>query len=152
MPSPRFEVPAGLVNGINLVFTVSMPYGPGTTAVFLNGLLQERNLVDGWFETNPDAGIVTLKEAPRGSGHGPDVIQIFFIDRSPPLPEAACINLKGVIRLGNRRPLMGILAASAQIFGRISAQKPLEGHMDLRKDLRGSIVSHRLRATIRECV
>jgi hypothetical protein len=120
MPSPRFEVPSGAIDGVNKVFTLSMPYRSGTTAVFLNGLLQERNLDDGWVETSPDTGVVTLKEAPRGSGHGPDVIQIFFIDRSPPLPESACVRLRGIIRLGTgKRGMRGVLSPSLQMHGRV---------------------------------
>jgi len=149
MPSPRFEVPSGAVDGANKVFTLSMPYGPGTTAVFLNGLLQERSLDDGWYETDPDAGIVTLKEAPRATGM-PDVIQIFFIDRSKPLPEAACVQLKGIIRLGSG--LRGKLTPSMPIYGQVSPQPSLLGYCDPRKDLRGSVESTRLfKATIRVC-
>lgn len=88
MPWPHFEVPAGAVDGANLVFVVSQPYKPGSTAVFLNGLLQERSLEDGWVETDPALGIVTLKEPPRGNPSGyPDIIQIFYLDTSPVLPE-----------------------------------------------------------------
>lgn len=151
MPSPRFEVPAGLVNGVNTVFTVSMPYGPGTTAVFINGMLMERTLDDGWFETSPGSGIVTLKEAPRGIGNGPDVIQIFFIDTSPPLPETVVVNIKGIIRA--RRTLKGVLRTTQPMTGHVTAGPSLLGHMDLRKDLRGYIKTNPpLKATIKECV
>lgn len=151
MPSPRFEVPAGLVNGVNTVFTVSMPYGPGTTAVFINGMLMERSLDDGWFETNPGAGVVTLKEAPRGSGNGPDVIQIFFIDTSPALPETVVVNIKGIIRA--HRSLRGVLRTTQPMVGHVSAAPTLLGHLDVRKDLRGYIKTNPpLKATIKECV
>jgi hypothetical protein len=110
MPNPRFEVPAGLVNGVNKIFTLPVPYGHGTTAVFINGLLQERSLDDGWYETDPDTGVITLKEAPESIG-SPDVIQVFFIDRSPPLPEAACVKIRGVIRLGMGRGLKGTVSS-----------------------------------------
>ena len=141
------------MNGVNKVFTLSMPYGPGTTAVFLNGLLQERSLDDGWVETDPDAGIVTLKEAPRSSGM-PDVIQIFFIDRSPPLPEAACVKIRGIIRLGmGKRGMRGILAPALQVHGHVRPQPALHGHCDPRKDLRGFVESpKRMRGLIKECV
>lgn len=151
MPSPRFEVPAGLVNGVNTVFTVSMPYGPGTTAVFINGMLMERSLDDGWLETNPGAGIVTLKEAPRGIGNGPDVIQIFFIDTSPSLPETVVVNIKGIIRV--RKTLKGVLRTTQPMIGHVTTAPSLLGHMDLRKDLRGYIKTNPpLKATIKECV
>jgi hypothetical protein len=151
MPSPRFEVPAGAVNGVNTVFTVSMPYGPGSTAVFINGMLMERSLDDGWFETNPGAGVVTLKEAPRGIGNGPDVIQIFFIDTSPALPETVVVNIKGIIRV--HRPLRGTLRATQSMTGHVAASASLLGHLDVRKDLRGSISARpQLKATIKVCV
>jgi hypothetical protein len=137
-----------------MIFVVSMPYGPGTTAVFINGMLMERSLDDGWHETDPDAGIVTLKEAPRGTGNGPDVIQIFFIDRSPPLPEAACVKIRGIVRLGmGKRGMRGVLSPALPMHGHIQPQQALHGHCDQRRDLRGSVTSpKRMRATIRECV
>lgn len=151
MPSPRFEVPVGAVNGVNVTFTVSMPYGPGTTAVFINGMLMERSLDDGWFETNPSTGTVTLKEAPRGIGNGPDVIQIFFIDTSPALPETVVVNIKGIIRA--HRPLRGILRTTQPMVGHVSVAPSLLGYMDLRKDLRGYIKTNPpMKATIKECV
>jgi len=117
MASPRFEVPVGLIDGVNKVFVLSMPYGPGATALFRNGILQERSLDDGWVETNPDTGVITLKEAPLAIGQ-PDVIQVFFLDRQPSLPEASCVNLRGVIRMGNRS-IKGMLTATTPIRGYI---------------------------------
>ena len=134
-----------------MTFTVSMPYGPGTTAVFINGMLMERSLDDGWFETNPSTGTVTLKEAPRGIGNGPDVIQIFFIDTSPALPETVVVNIKGIIRA--HRPLRGILRTTQPMVGHVSVAPSLLGYMDLRKDLRGYIKTNPpMKATIKECV
>jgi len=150
MPSPRFEVPAGLVNGVNTVFTVSMPYGPGTTAVFLNGLLLERSLDDGWFETDPDLGIVTLNEAPRSHG-APDVIQIFFMDRSPALPETMIFRLKGIIRASP--VLKGKLSQVQPMTGYLESPKPLIGQLAERKDLRGSIsMRPSLKGYLKECI
>jgi hypothetical protein len=99
MPEPRFEIPAGAIDGANTIFTVSQPYRPGSTAVFLNGQLKTQALDDGWAETNPATGVVTLNEAPRGSPGCPDVVQIFYIDTSPVLPETVVdTRLVGVIR------------------------------------------------------
>lgn len=117
MPVPRFEVPVGVINGLNTVFTVSRPYLPGTTAVFLNGLLQEKSLDDGWLETDPSGGIVTLKEAPRSSGLSPDVVQIFFIDTTPALPETQIFKLRG--RLRQSKPLRAIMIPVQKIRGRL---------------------------------
>ncbi len=152
MPSPRFEVPTGTVDGVNTVFTVSRPYTVGSTAVFRNGLLQQRNLDDGWFETDPNAGIITMKEPPSAYGW-PDVIQVFFLDRTPspaPAPGTVAFNLKGIIKASKKTK--ATLTTGIPITGTISSANPLIGHLDLRKDLRGSISSHQvIRATIRVC-
>lgn len=97
MPIPRFEVPSGVVNGSNLVFTVSQPYMPGSTAVFVNGLLQEKTLDDGWLETDPATGTITLKEAPRSVGTFPDVLQVFYLDTSPALPDTEVSSMSGTL-------------------------------------------------------
>jgi len=98
MSNPRFEVPSGVIDGVNVTFTVSRPYRPGTTAVFLNGLLMERSLDDGWAETSPATGVVTLTEPPRPTGPSPEIVQIFFLDTAPPLPETQIFKLKGTIK------------------------------------------------------
>lgn len=97
MPSPRFEVPSGAINDVNKVFTVSVPYRPGSTAVFLNGLLLRPDLVDGWVETNPATGTITLNEAPQTIVSGPDVLQVFFVDLSPALPEEVVVGICGTL-------------------------------------------------------
>lgn len=96
MPTPRFETPSGLINGSNTIFELSVSYSPGTTAVFRNGVLQERSLLDGWHETDPSLGIITMKEPPSNFGW-PDVIQVFFLDTSPSVSETdmRCAQLKG---------------------------------------------------------
>jgi hypothetical protein len=72
----KFEVASGAVDGLNTVFTVSTAYQPNSVAVFVNGALHRRDLADGWSETNPAVGEVTLAEAPNLG----DVVQIFFIE------------------------------------------------------------------------
>jgi hypothetical protein len=99
MPLPRFEVPTGTIDGINRVFSVSQSYRPGTTAVFLNGLLLEKSLDDGWVESNPLGGEVELKEAPRWRAIDSDVVQVFYIDTSPFSPqEILDVRLFGFIK------------------------------------------------------
>jgi hypothetical protein len=84
----------------------------------------------------------------------PDVIQVFFIDRSPPLPEAACVKIRGIVRLGmGKRGLRGTLSPALSMLGHIQPQPTLHGHCDQRKDLRGSIdYPKRMRGLIKECV
>lgn len=148
MSIPRFEVPAGAVDGINTVFTTSQPYSPGSTAVFNNGLLMERNLDDGWFETDPAAGVITLKEAPSGSPAGfPDVIQVFYLDTSPALPETEVTPLFGRIRevdflaaellevdvlpasLADVENLIGQVVPTDVLAGKLQAVEPLVGRL-----------------------
>jgi hypothetical protein len=115
MPMPRFEVPAGAVDGANTVYTVSQPYMPGSTAVFLNGLLQEKSLDDGWFETDPGSGTITMKEAPQGTGTFPDVLQVFYLDTSPALPETEICIMSG--RLVEIDIMKGNLIEEQPLFG-----------------------------------
>jgi hypothetical protein len=109
-------------------------------------------LDDGWFETDPNAGIITMKEPPSAYGW-PDVIQVFFLDRTPspaPAPGTVAFNLKGIIKASKKTK--ATLTTGIPITGTISSANPLIGHLDLRKDLRGSISSHQvIRATIRVC-
>jgi hypothetical protein len=59
-----------------------MAYTPGSTAVFLNGQLKRPSstgILDGWVETSPILGTVTLDEAPLTD----DVVQVFYLDTNP---------------------------------------------------------------------
>jgi hypothetical protein len=78
MPNPHFEVPTGAINDVNAVFTTSQAYTAGTVAVFRNGVLVKQTDDDGWTETDPAVGTVTLTEAPLTG----DTIQIFYLDAS----------------------------------------------------------------------
>jgi hypothetical protein len=93
MPIPRFEVPSGAINGTNMVFTVSVPYLMGSSAVFINGMLMRPDYDDGWIETDPAVGEVTLKVAPLVL----DVVQIFFLDTSPRNVEEEVTPIRGVV-------------------------------------------------------
>jgi hypothetical protein len=150
MSSPRFEVPSGTIDGVNTVFTVSRPYGAGTTAVFINGQLMEKSLEDGWFETDPTSGVITLKEAPRSSGACPDVIQVFYLDTAAPLPETQICRLKGYLKSSPK--LRGLLSCPQEMRGVISTSSKLTGRVDLRKRFRGRVEdSCKIRARIRIC-
>ena len=141
-------MPAGVVDGVNTVFTVSLPYNPGSTAVFNNGLLQERSLEDGWFETNPATGVITLKEAPRDTPAGcPDIIQVFYLDTSAALPETEVTPLSGRLRavddlrgrlfeldawrgrIKELDEMTGVLIATDVLFGEAETIERLTGRM-----------------------
>jgi len=79
MPEAHFEVPVGAIDGVNRLFTVSLPYTPGSVAVFINGQLKRADYDDGWVETDPSTGQVTVNESPIG-GSVPEVVQIFYLD------------------------------------------------------------------------
>ena len=80
MPTPRFEVLAGAINGANLVFTTSVPYSPGTTALYLNGqLLNPSGPLPAWVETSPATGTITFDPICHIPRVG-DVVQMFFLD------------------------------------------------------------------------
>lgn len=120
MPLPHFEVPSGVIDGANLVFNVSQAYKPGTTAVFLNGLLLRADYTDGWTESDPGTGEITMKEPPRVTKITPDVVQVFYIDLSPDTLEATI-----VCRLEGRLEELG------SIEGHLVPLEPLRGSMDV---------------------
>ena len=70
---PRFEVPAGPINGTNRLFYTSLYYRPTTIQVWLNGQMKRIDLDDGWFELGMNK--VRFKVAPEVG----DVVQIYYI-------------------------------------------------------------------------
>jgi len=126
MPLPRFEVPTGAIDGVNKDFYVSQPYRPGSVAVFLNGQLQTKALDDGWTETDPTTGLVTLNEAPRDIGTCPDVVQIFYLDTSPALPETEIIRICGKITTVEDPMVVPLLEVST-ITGTVEDDEKLTG-------------------------
>lgn len=109
MATPRFEIAVGAINGSNAVFTVSQAYVANSTAVFINGLLMRRDLEDGWSESSPTIGQVTLTEAPKTG----DVIQIFFLDTSP-IPIEDFTPLSGAIT-DEEEDLLGRLVTESSL-------------------------------------
>ena len=103
MAQPRFEIAVGAIDGSNKIFRVSAPYVSSSTAVFLNGKLCRKDWDDGWEETSPAAGTITLKEAPLAG----DSVQVFFTDLSPARTE------------GEVTPLHGHLTAVGTVRGRV---------------------------------
>jgi hypothetical protein len=142
MPLPRFEVPAGAIDGVNTLFVVSQPYRPGSVAVFLNGQLIRQIDDDGWSETSPALGQVTLTEAPILE----DVVQIFYIDTSPALPGEEISQISGRITDGedNLRAvwaevesLSGLTQEAAEIAGLVSEYEPLLAQAREVEEIRG---------------
>jgi hypothetical protein len=148
MPIPRFEVPAGVINGVNVTFSVSQPYMPGSTAVFVNGLLQEKSLDDGWFETDPATGTVTLKEAPRSSGTYPDVLQVFYLDTSPALPDTEVSTMSGTLVVVDEVQgvllddvaLSGLVVPADGLLGGVLDPTPVQAAIDASDSLTGLLL------------
>lgn len=101
MALPRFEVALGVVDGVNVLFTTPTPYVAGSVAVFLNGQLKRADFMDGWVETSPSLGQVTLSMPPEPAAFGnpDDVVQIFYLDTSDVLPETEVTPLRGSIQV-----------------------------------------------------
>jgi len=138
MPLPHFEVPSGAIDGANVVFNVSQAYKPGTTAVFLNGLLLRADYDDGWTESDPSTGEVTLKEPPRVTKITPDVVQVFYIDLSPTVLEQIIVErLRG--RLEAVGVLEGHLTSLTSLRGSLDASGALEGHLEPEPALHGEL-------------
>ena len=141
MPLPHFEVPAGVIDGANLVFNVSQAYKPGTTAVFLNGLLLRADYTDGWTESNPATGEITMKEPPRVTKITPDVVQVFFIDLTPDVLEAVIVcRLRGHLR--DTEALEGHLVVQNPLHGSVDVTGGLTGHLVPVPGLRGELQDH----------
>lgn len=138
MPAlPKFEVAAGAIDDVNMVFTVSAPYQPGTVAVFLNGQLKRRDFVDGWAETSPATGVVTLAEPPQTG----DVVQIFYIDGSG----------AGVPDVEEVCPLVGKLTGEGELLGRLLTAQDVVALVAASGDLSGTMLtSGTISATLEE--
>lgn len=128
MGSPIFEVPSGTIDGVNTVFTVSKPYTPNSTAVWINGTLLERTLDDGWVESDPSTGEITLKEAPRSSGACPDVIQVFYKDTED--------DLIGTVVEG----IEGTISTTGALSGNLLVTLPITGSVDDTLSISGILV------------
>lgn len=141
MPLPHFEVAQGVIDGANVIFTVSQAYKPGTTAVFLNGLLLRADYPDGWTESNPATGEITLKEPPRVTKITPDVVQVFYIDLSPDVLEAVIVcRLEG--RLTASDAMEGHLLPSDTLRGSVDVSGGLEGFLEPLPALRAELQDH----------
>ena len=89
----HFEQPVGIIDGINVVFTTSAAYIPGSIVVFLRGIPRVAAWEDGWFETDPTTGTVTLKEPPVLG----DDVQFMWCEDIGDVVECAVEPLHGMI-------------------------------------------------------
>lgn len=114
---PTFEVAVGVIDGVNVAFTTpsAIPYRAGSVAIFINGQLKRGDYADGWVETNPGTGLVTLDEAPQVG----DVVQIFFInDHAPGIDSEELSPLQGKVE--ETEELSAQFQIVAEVIGVIS--------------------------------
>ena len=132
MAIPRFEVLSGAINGVNLVFTTSAAYTPGSVAVFLNGQLLKAHAGDPWAETDPANGVVTVAGdcVPRDGDH----IAAFYLDTLDDFVGSEVSEMTGTVtavvtasgQLGDAETPVGSLLDVQQVCG-ILADEALTG-------------------------
>lgn len=71
------EVPTGLINGVNVVFTTSSSFVPGSESVYFNGVLQFEGVGDDY-----------VRSESGGPGTGYDTITLAVAPRSRPGPKS----------------------------------------------------------------
>ncbi len=121
MASARFEVVAGTIDGANRTFYTSLPYGPGTTALFLNGQLKRADYDDGWVESDPGIGKIVLEEAPLPG----DVVQVFYLDEGYSLLKSEVTPLVG--KIVAVEAVSGAVVDLIRYEGKIEGDSPLAG-------------------------
>lgn len=123
MGLPHFEVLSGVVNGVNLVFTTSVPYTPGTLALYLNGQLLLTPSGNPWTETSPSTGVVTVhsEELPETG----DVVAAFYLDTVDSYTGEEVEQIYGSI--SETGDLAGILADLQNLSANIQEHAILDG-------------------------
>lgn len=145
MGVPHFSVLGGTVDGVNKVFYTPTPYTAGTVAIFINGQLKRPGYDDGWVETDPATGAVTLREAPQPCPPDHDeVIQAFYIDT---VPDGAALDLTGIIEeiedltgtLAGTPQLTGIVDDAEDVVGSLTGDGALSGQIDGIQEIIGQL-------------
>jgi len=108
MPNTRIVTAGGAIDGVNVKFYTPVPYVPGSTAYILNGRTRRAELDDGYLETNPGTGEITVSEAPLSG----DVVQIFFTDTAPSVSSPL-------------EKISATLSTTTRLTGTLSEVKPL---------------------------
>ena len=142
---PRYEPLIGQVDGVNLLFRTTVPYVANSTAVFVNGKLYRREWDDGWTETDPNSGLIGLKEAPFVG----DDVQAFYIDRTP---APKMVEIQGILGavfevqsitgrvssldgiravVSGQEALVGVTTSAATVVGMVQASDVLVGRLEV---------------------
>jgi len=112
----KVEVPSGVIDGVNAVFTTSAAYQPGSLSVWLNG----QQILGGFTETTPASGVFTITVAdciPKTGGWGADTLAVDYNDTTTD-PEVLVVDeLSGTIL--DAQGIDGLLADEASIAAEI---------------------------------
>ena len=117
MPNTRIVTAGGAIDGVNVKFYTPVPYVPGSTTYILNGRTRRADLDDGYTESSPGTGEITVSEAPLPG----DVVQIFFTDTAPSVSSpieklSAAVSVKtqltGTLKIVEPTKIIGILRCS----------------------------------------
>lgn len=130
------ETPTGTIDGVNRVFHTSVPYIPGSLAVWHNGLLLVPDDDDGWTETDPGTGEFELKEAPLTFAR----LRVVFYDASAAYPEEQITELDGSLVV--ETSLSGSLDSDTdELSGELTDESKLSGCLEDGSELCGALVS-----------
>jgi len=109
MPNARIVTAGGAIDGVNVKFYTPVPYVPGSTAYILNGRIHRPDFDDGYVESNPGVGEITVNEAPLDG----DVVQIFFTDTAPSIASPL-------------EKISATLSTTTRLTGTLSQAKPVK--------------------------
>lgn len=132
MPAPIFQVLSGTINGVNDTFFFSVPYTPGTVALYYNGQLLLHGGGNPWIESNPATGEVRIIDAQlipiaTSGGHPGEVLAGFALDTTTEAETVEISELQG--NIVTRRALSGVISADA-LVGAIEGLGQLSGLLE----------------------
>ena len=135
MPIPyhaRFVVMVGQRDGVNLVFNTpgNEAFVPESNVVFVRNIPRVKTNDDGWADTDPTQGIVTLKEAPEKD----DSVMMLYAASDA---AAEVTTMSGTIDA--RDDLAGSLIETDVLVGTIAQAETLSGTLEAQTDLSGVV-------------
>lgn len=137
----RVEIPSGAINGTNRTFVTSVPYRAGSLALYLNGQLREKsNTADGYTETDPATGTLTLVEAPRAG----ELVQVAYEDTAA-VPELL-LPLTGTTDAVD--DVSGTVAEVGSASGAVSDAEAVAGTVSVSDAFTGSVADQDLSGVV----
>lgn len=128
----KIVVPTGAIDGVNTTFTVPEPYTAGTAGVFLNGLLQKRDLEDGYTE-QALVGAIEMNEPPRVG----DVVLIMYTITTPDPSLTSETHLHGY--LSDASILVSTLVIDDDVIAVLDGDITFTGRLDSDETISGVI-------------